>query len=239
MISNRKKVVVAALCCLALIFGSVPAMSAIAKAAPAGNSLEALDDGSTVFAASYEKMTRIKQGVTTKVDLNGGKKERVKIIKKKLSEKQKSKHSSYYLYKLKIGNKIVKTVYDWDGEEVKFFIVDINKKDKYKEIVWCSYHTDVSDNWWYISRYNGGKLVSIKATYALPEWVEQDNSFTNVKYVIGGGGGAKSERTFRFYSDGTFSTVIITDFDWDNNSTPITKRIKYKVDKNFKLTRLD
>jgi hypothetical protein len=127
------------------------------------------------FAASWKSPTKIKTGKTKTINLNGGKKkEKVKFVKgKKYSYTSESGNKVYNTtYKLKVNGKTLKTfVKDANyGSGWTLYWIDINKKDKYKELVVKGYpYGGVEPGSQYqIFRYKGGKLVKLKATYYIP-----------------------------------------------------------------------
>ena len=102
--------------------------------------------------AASLKMKKLKAGKTYKIDLNGGKKEKVKYTVKEVNE-------STQRFKLYVNGKVVfkKDIDDWSLiSSVK--TVDFIKKDKYTEIF-----VDVAgsySNWWFfVLRYVSPKKV--------------------------------------------------------------------------------
>ena len=112
--------------------------------------------------AASLKMKKLKAGKTYKIDLNGGKKEKVKYTVKEVNE-------STQRFKLYVNGKVVfkKDIDDWSLiSSVK--TVDFIKKDKYTEIF-----VDVAgsySNWWFFV-----------LRYVSPKKVVACTKFTNVK----------------------------------------------------------
>jgi len=124
-------------------------------------------------AAKYKSPVKIKTNTVKKIDINGGKKEKVQLVRHK-----KGADGPYDMpiveFTLKINGKAYKTfIEDGISSAWSLYYVDLNKKDKYKELIVKGSESDgveIGSNY-YIFRYKNGKLVPIKASfkYKIPE----------------------------------------------------------------------
>ena len=116
-------------------------------------------------AAKYKSPVKIKTNTAKKIDLNGGRKEKVQLVSHKRGTDADGE--SIVDYTLKIDGKAKKTFKKEPGISGAWtlYYVDLNKKDKYKELVLKVYQNAEQLGYnYYIYRYQKGKLVPIKAT---------------------------------------------------------------------------
>ncbi len=176
--------------------------------------------------AKYTSPTKIKIGSIKKIDINGGAKERVQLTK----STRVSNDIYYDTVKLKINGKTVKTLKATNiGQSARwsFHLIDFNKNDKYKElIVKLDYDNGAvtMGDPYYIFRYYGVKIRSIKATYD----VHADGmyrEYKNSSYVDG--------IKIRSIGNGRFQVKV----NW-NGEASVQKWITLKIDSKMKVKRI-
>ncbi|MDR1851374.1 MAG: hypothetical protein LBR21_01795 [Propionibacteriaceae bacterium] len=170
-------------------------------------------------AEAATKPSILKVGKTYKVDLNGGKKETIKVVK--------------YQGKYETGIKLVvngKTLAKREHipSPWEFAVADFIKGDKYREILLCQHPSDVSNIRCNIYRYKGGKLVQAKYKFSLA-YASYDGSETSSKPNNVPAGMKVS--TIKIGSGGKFTTK----YGYDGMGT--LKSVKLKLNAKFQIVK--
>ncbi len=188
----------------------------------------------TAEAAKYTSPKPIKTGTIKKIDINGGSKEKVQFTVKKVDKAPNGEYfpGGFYKTSLKINGKTKDTKYSFSADPApKLFYTDINKKDKYKELVVRTYLSQgefLGKYSYVIFRYSGGKLKLLKTAYYYSPPARYDyygSEKTKYEYIYGD--------RIRFDGKGRFQVLV------EYSRTP-QKHIwlSFKVDSKMKATRI-
>ena len=130
--------------------------------------------------AAAKKAKLLKKEKTYTVDLNGGRKENVRFSVKKLKDYNQQ-------FRLSVDGKIVyKKKLEW-GTVTDVFLADLNKKDKYKEIV-VNWSGDQSDWHFFLLRYKGKKVKAFTNVTSTNGIHDGRMAFTGKKKILKGNG---------------------------------------------------
>ena len=174
-------------------------------------------------AKATPRPTRIATGKTVKVDLNGGKKESVALVRKKKS----GGDSWYYVYQVKVAGKVLVTRrgFAWGDAPWRLYWADFNKKDKWRELLLCRDPTDYSPTRCELFRYQSGKLVEAKYKARYTFYDYQEEAYTTRPGYLPDGGRVE------LVGDGTFTATYVS------GSYQGTKSIALKLKSRFEIVK--